>query len=333
MPDICTDPWGLSDPEDWLHPIPLDWSDRENWASTFWLRYVRRMRAYGVADTRTNARIKLYLYKGVLQVCNDSVFPTGTWEDAKGKKGRQYDVPPKGAAVDPERSAAESRRRAKARVRDIAMCNQFTHFVTWTLDPQKVDRYVWKEAAEQVRRWKEKYGLTVPVSVNVSRVDIYAPDFVENFLNLMQENGLDPKSYYLEITESAYTEDAAQLLDMIRALRSAGFLVEMDDFGSGYSSLNMLSTLPIDILKLDMSFIRNMRSNQEKDIRILELMIDIARYLHVPVVAEGVETEEQMNQLKKLGCDMIQGYYFSKPVPAEEFEQFIREELEHNADN
>ena len=198
---------------------------------------------------------------------------------------------------------------------------------------QKVDRYVWKEAAEQVRRWKEKYGLTVPVSVNVSRVDIYAPDFVENFLNLMQENGLDPKSYYLEITESAYTEDAAQLLDMIRALRSAGFLVEMDDFGSGYSSLNMLSTLPIDILKLDMSFIRNMRSNQEKDIRILELMIDIARYLHVPVVAEGVETEEQMNQLKKLGCDMIQGYYFSKPVPAEEFEQFIREELEHNADN
>ena len=141
MPDICTDPWGLSDPEDWLHPIPLDWSDRENWASTFWLRYVRRMRAYGVADTRTNARIKLYLHKGVLQVCNDSVFPTGTWEDAKGKKGRQYDVPPKGAAVDPERSSAESRRRAKARVRDIALCNQFTHFVTWTLDPQKVDRY------------------------------------------------------------------------------------------------------------------------------------------------------------------------------------------------
>jgi EAL domain-containing protein (putative c-di-GMP-specific phosphodiesterase class I) len=96
----------------------------------------------------------------------------------------------------------------------------------------------------------------------------------------------------------------------------------MDDFGSGYSSLNMLSSLPIDVLKMDIDFIRNIERN-EKDFRLVELIIDIARYLKVPVVAEGVETANQLKLLKNAGCDLVQGYYFSKPLPAGEFERKI----------
>ncbi|MBP5751075.1 MAG: EAL domain-containing protein [Firmicutes bacterium] len=193
---------------------------------------------------------------------------------------------------------------------------------------QKVDRFVWKEAAEQMRRWKEKYGFVLPMSVNVSRIDVYAPDFVENFENLMEANGLDPKDYYLEITESAYTEDSVQLLSVVQELREKGFSVEMDDFGSGYSSLNMISMLPIDAIKLDMNFIRGMRSKESKNTRIIELMIDIAQYLDIPVIAEGVETKEQVELLRQLGCTVVQGYYFSKPVTADEFEVFIEKRAE-----
>ncbi len=193
---------------------------------------------------------------------------------------------------------------------------------------QKVDRFVWKEAAKQIRCWKEKFGITLPVSVNVSRIDVYAPDFVENFKALVAENRIRPQDYYLEITESAYTEDSDQLLNVVGELRQEGFPVEMDDFGSGYSSLNMISTIPVDAIKLDMNFIRNMHSKESRNNRIVELMIDIAGYLGVPVVAEGVETQDQVDLLRSMGCQIVQGYYFSKPVTAEAFEEFIEKRLE-----
>ena len=101
-----------------------------------------------------------------------------------------------------------------------------------------------------------------------------------------------------------------------------GFRIEMDDFGTGYSSLGMLSNLPIDALKLDMSFVHN-AFGEHRDVRMIELVIDIAEYLNVPIVAEGVETEEQCLALKELGCDIVQGYYFSKPIPCGEFEKFF----------
>ena len=103
-------------------------------------------------------------------------------------------------------------------------------------------------------------------------------------------------------------------------------MIEMDDFGSGYSSLNMLTTIPIDALKMDMKFIRNMQKDA-KSMKLVELILDIAKFLQVPVIAEGVETEEQMQLLKERGCDIIQGYYFSKPVPPEDFTAFIEKEL------
>ena len=187
---------------------------------------------------------------------------------------------------------------------------------------QKLDRYVWKEAARQIGDWKKRYGISVPVSVNVSRMDIYYPKLRDDFMVLLKENDLDVKELMLEITESAYADNADQLVNVIEKLRNDGFMIEMDDFGSGYSSLNMLTTIPIDALKMDMKFIRNMQKD-EKSMKLVELVLDIADFLQVPVIAEGVETEEQMQLLKERGCAIIQGYYFSKPVPPEEFEKFF----------
>lgn len=190
----------------------------------------------------------------------------------------------------------------------------------------KLDRYVWKESAAQVRRWIDKYGITIPVSDNVSREDLLDSDLTEFFSRIVEENNLTPNDLLLEITESAYTENLEQLIEQVDNLQSAGFRIEMDDFGSGYSSLNMLSSIPIDVIKLDINFIRNM-FDSEKNMQMLKLMMQIKDSLGVPVVAEGVETKEQLDLLKEMGCDIVQGYYFSKPVPAEEFEKFIEEKI------
>ena len=186
----------------------------------------------------------------------------------------------------------------------------------------KLDRYVWEESARQIRRWKEELGVIIPVSVNVSRVDIAAPDMTDFITRIVKENGLSPSEYMLEITESAYTSDQRHIIEVVEHLRSLGHKVEMDDFGSGYSSLNMLTSMPIDVLKMDKAFITNIQPGN-KEMKLVELVLDIARNLEVPVVAEGVETEEEYKMLKNAGCDIIQGYYFSKPIPPADFARFI----------
>ena len=191
-----------------------------------------------------------------------------------------------------------------------------------------LDQYVWCEAAKQVRDWKERLGIPLPVSVNVSRIDLYDPLLVDKLEEIVRQNGLSNEDLLLEITESAYTENSDQIISTVKTLQKLGFRIEMDDFGSGYSSLNMLSALPIDALKLDMSFVRN-AFRERKDTRLLEVMILLAESFGVTTIAEGVETAEQMFTLKTMGCDIIQGYYFSKPLPAKEFEVFLVEKKEH----
>ena len=188
---------------------------------------------------------------------------------------------------------------------------------------QLMDDYVWRQAAAQVKKWKDKYHMTIPISVNVSRIDIQDEDIVSNMCDIVKEAGIDVKDLHLEITESAYTSDTDQLVEVVAQFREKGFVIEMDDFGSGYSSLNMLTTLPIDILKVDMRFMQSI-SQDKKSLRMMELVKEIADFLKVPVVAEGVEEKEQLDTLKELGCQMIQGYYFSKPLPVSEFESFIK---------
>lgn len=192
---------------------------------------------------------------------------------------------------------------------------------------QKLDVYVWRETARQVREWKDRLNYSIPISVNVSRVDLYDPQLTETLQSVLDEYDISPDDLLLEITESAYTQENDQIIEMVEKLRAMGFKVEMDDFGTGYSSLNMISKLPIDAMKLDMQFIRN-AFMPEGNTRMLEVIIDISKYLAVPVIAEGVETEDQLHALKGLGCDIVQGYFFSKPVPATEFEPFILQKKE-----
>ena len=186
----------------------------------------------------------------------------------------------------------------------------------------KLDDYVWRQAASQIRDWRERLGVTVPVSVNLSRMDFYDPRLKERLLDIVQENGIPIESFVLEVTESAYSQNMDQMLKTVGELRQAGFSIEMDDFGSGYSSLNMLCLMPIDALKIDMKFVRNVASSGT-GYRMVELVIEMARVLGVPAIVEGVEDEAQYRLMKQVGCDIIQGYYFSRPVDAASFEPLI----------
>ena len=190
----------------------------------------------------------------------------------------------------------------------------------------KVDRFVWRKAAEQIAAWKQKYGIKIPVSVNVSRIDIMNEGLTDELKEIVAKAGISPKDYFLEVTESAYTDNQSDIFSIVEGLRKEGFTIEMDDFGTGYSSLNMLTSLPFDVLKLDMVFVRNIHTDARAK-KLVEFILDIAKYLNVSIIAEGVECKEQYEILKEMGCDVIQGYYFSKPVDSNDFERFIEEGL------
>ena len=196
----------------------------------------------------------------------------------------------------------------------------------------KVDHYVWEEAAKSVAEWKKKYNVSIPVSVNVSRVDMLSKGLAGEIKDIVDKAGIDVSELLPEVTESAYTEDSTNIFSIVNELREKGFRIEMDDFGTGYSSLNMLTSLPFDVLKLDMVFVQNIHTD-ERVRRLVEFVMDFAKYLGVTVVAEGVEYKEQYEILKELGCDIIQGYYFSKPLPAEEFEKLIEKGLKGGEKN
>ena len=186
----------------------------------------------------------------------------------------------------------------------------------------ELDRYVWSETARQIARWRDVHGVTVPVSVNLSRVDVFDPQLEEELDRLLAYNGLEKGTLKLEVTESAYTGNAEQVIRVVENLRRKGYVVEMDDFGTGYSSLNMLSAMPVDVLKMDRAFVRKI-GEDKKNSQLIELIIGIARNMEIPVVAEGVETKEQLQLLRKLGCPLVQGFYFSRPLPAADFEKTV----------
>jgi diguanylate cyclase (GGDEF)-like protein len=185
-----------------------------------------------------------------------------------------------------------------------------------------LDRFVWEEAARQIRVWKDRYNRSIPVSVNVSRIDMFDSRIVDVLRDIVRENGIAPGEMYLEITESAYNNETDQILEIINQLKDSGFTIEIDDFGSGYSSLNTLASFSFDVLKLDMQFIREMHKN-EKARKMIDIVAEIAGVLKVTLVAEGVETKEQCDALKQTGYDVVQGYYFSKPLCVRDFDAFI----------
>lgn len=188
----------------------------------------------------------------------------------------------------------------------------------------KLDAWVWEQVCILLRKWMDQNGgkPRLPVSMNVSRVNIYNPQLVSTLTNLAQRYGVPPRMLELEITESAYAENAKQLTDMVAELRSRGFVVEMDDFGSAYSSLNMLKEISVDSLKLDMRFLFGSDADGRGG-TILSSVVRMARYLSLPIVAEGVETAEQARFLHTIGCTVGQGYYYYRPMPVPEFERLL----------
>lgn len=188
----------------------------------------------------------------------------------------------------------------------------------------ELDMYVWDKTCEYIRDWMDEYDCYVPISVNVSRKDMYKPNLPQILVDTVHRHGLEPRHLHLEITESAYVENPDQLLEIVEEIKRAGFTIEMDDFGSGYSSLNMLAAMPIDILKLDMKFVQNY-SEKDSSRGIMSFVIGLAKWMNLYVIAEGVETAEQLELLRGMDCNLAQGYYFSKPLPAAEFAKVLRE--------
>lgn len=189
----------------------------------------------------------------------------------------------------------------------------------------QIDAFVLRETCRMLRGWADEGLPEIPVSVNVSRVNLHDPGFVGKVCAAAREYGVPPGLIELEITETSVLdfENIGRLTGIIGELHDAGFLVSMDDFGSGYSSLNLLRRLPVDVLKLDRAFFAGDADNARGRMVIAEVA-DLARKLDIQVVAEGVETAGQVDFLTSIGCDVVQGYYFARPMPAGEFERLRR---------
>ena len=192
---------------------------------------------------------------------------------------------------------------------------------------EELDKYVFAEVTKILKDLKKDLKNKTPnISVNFSRVDFYDPLILDKLKAELKANGVSQHLVNIEITESAYTKDAGQLIGKINELRSYGFKIEIDDFGSGYSTLNMLSEIPFDFLKIDMVFMRNFHSSKP----IIKAIVDIARSLGVKVVCEGVENRVQYDYLKKLKIDYVQGFYLSRPLPYSGFKKLLYKELDIN---
>ena len=176
-----------------------------------------------------------------------------------------------------------------------------------------LDLHIWEEVFRALRAWMDAGQAPVPISVNVSRRDLYALDVLGTFEGLLEKYDIPPRLLAVEITESAYVEDCELIVDIVEGFHDLGISVHMDDFGSGYSSLGMLKDVNVDVLKLDMKLLDAIDAQSRKARSILEAIIGMANLLDIRVIAEGVETESQRQLLVKMGCLYGQGYFFYKP--------------------
>lgn len=187
----------------------------------------------------------------------------------------------------------------------------------------EIDQCVWRLVCKTIHSWMSKGIQPIPISINVSRIDILSFDVVNYLNSLVEQYQIDRKYLKVEITESAYVDNASKILDMIKKLREAGYTLMMDDFGSGYSSLNMLREAIVDIIKLDMRFLNMDNDNVQKGISILKSVIDMSNEISIPIVIEGVETSQQQDFLQDMGVRFAQGYLYYRPMPVEQVEQLI----------
>lgn len=183
----------------------------------------------------------------------------------------------------------------------------------------ELDYYIWEKACIQLRDWRKQGHVDYYISVNISPRDFYYLDIYKAFTDLIQKHSIEARNLRLEITETAVMSDMKNVIGLVNKLRKYGFIVEMDDFGSGYSSLNMLKDIHMDTIKLDMGFLRK-TMHTERSMSIVRSVIKLSKQLGMEVVTEGVETKEQVDALKEMGCDLFQGYYFAKPMSVWDYE-------------
>lgn len=194
----------------------------------------------------------------------------------------------------------------------------------------QLDYYIWEQACKLMRKWLDQGSfIPVSVSVNISRIDLLDDKIDNRLVGLLEKYNIPASMLRLEITESAYMSKPEVLIDIVNKLHELGFTVEMDDFGSGFSSLNMLKEVQVDVLKMDLRFLQNQDNSEGgKGRKIIKAVIRMAHELTIPVIAEGVETKQQALFLSSVGCALMQGYYFSKPLKVPEFEKLVKSMIE-----
>lgn len=226
---------------------------------------------------------------------------------------------------------------AKALVRwkkpsgEIVLPNEFIPIFERNGFITKLDYYVWEKVCQFIDSELSQGRNPAPISVNVSRVNLYNPDFMDSLIDLIHRYHIPPHYLNLELTESVFSEDAELIQRAVNYLHDAGFTILMDDFGSGYSSLNILKDVDLDVLKIDMKFFSK-GNTAEKGAKIIEAVIRMAESLDMMVIAEGVEEKHQVDFLNDLGCDYIQGYYFGRPMSQDQYEKLTNHDEEEQHD-
>lgn len=190
----------------------------------------------------------------------------------------------------------------------------------------RLDFYIFEQVCRQMALMRGEGNAVVPISVNMSRAHMFDTDLVEKLLSIAKDYGVDPGTLEIELTESAFMAESAKVVGMVDSLRGAGFKVSIDDFGSGYSSLNLLKDVSLDALKMDMRFLEGFEKGGKVG-TVVTSVVRMAKWLKLPIVAEGVEDKTQFSFLKSIGCDIIQGYYFAKPMPVPDFEELIKNKV------
>lgn len=222
-------------------------------------------------------------------------------------------------------SGAEALVRWKHPMKGIMVPFQFLELFESNGFIIKLDKYMWEEACKYLRELKDR-GINLPIAVNISRAHIGVTDLCSEFLSLIKKYDLSPSQLELEITENLFMDNVQELFEQMSALKQNGFSIHMDDFGSAYSSLNMLRNAPVDTLKIDKFFFDEIMTTERGKI-IVESSVRMAKQLGLVTIAEGVETKEQLEFLHSIDCDIVQGYYFSRPVGIEKFEELMEEYL------
>ena len=243
-----------------------------------------------------------------------------TMEQALEKEQFQIFYQPKHETITGRIAGAEALVRWRHPEYGFMSPNQFIPLFEKNGFITKLDNFVLEKVCRDIKYWQQHKIPVVPVSVNISRHDFMEAGGIDKKVEIIDKYNIDHNLLHMEVTESLYCENTDLIISQVKKTQEMGFLIEMDDFGAGYSTLGLLSTFPLDLLKLDISFVKNIKANEI----VIENIIKMAHRMGLLTIAEGAESAEQFMTLKALGCDFIQGFYFSKPLSFEEYESYIK---------